>query len=351
MSRTVTLDELLVGVQPLCAPITVPVVDLYAGVGGFRTGCVQAGHTVKIAVDSWPSALQWHSRNHPDTAHYGFSLPDPRLLSRRPEPGTLYHLHGSPPCQLLSQACGNQVRNDQWDDGLENVRYFLDLARERKPASFSMEEVANKQVLNFLDEYMKLYPEFMDYAIINMSNYGVPQARVRVIAGSPWLIQRLCDTKHAQPKVRVRDACKTVPKNAAGIKGQRGTKGHKNNDLKSASCPVFKKPSNKLDMDRRAIRGGLAAPSPTVCCTNMLRWAGPGGHTVRCLTLHEHATIQSFPDHYRFPTDDRKTAQRLVGNSVPPKFAQHFMSNYRLPLHLQHLPPAVFPPRPPSPSV
>ena len=44
-------------------------IDLFAGAGGFSTGAAMAGAHVLWAANHWPTAVEWHRRNHPDTAH------------------------------------------------------------------------------------------------------------------------------------------------------------------------------------------------------------------------------------------------------------------------------------------
>lgn len=44
-------------------------IDLFAGAGGFSTGAVAAGCTVAWAANHWPTAVQWHTANHPHTVH------------------------------------------------------------------------------------------------------------------------------------------------------------------------------------------------------------------------------------------------------------------------------------------
>lgn len=349
MPRTVSLFDLFD--PPAFGPPTkVPIIDLYAGVGGFSTGATAAGHTVRIAVDAWTEAVRWHMANHPNTQHHTYWLPDDRLISKLPPSRTRHHIHGSPPCQLLSIAYHTQEHKDRWDEGLENIRYYLDLIRDREPASFSMEQVANEVVLRLLDEYMERFPGWLDYEVVKMQQYGVPQKRKRVIAGSPWLIERLRERRQVFGAPRARDACKTIPREATGIKGMRATKGHGYISKPNATNPAFKKKNNNVDMDRRALRGGLAVPAPTVVAGNRLRWTKGGGHTIRSLTTREHADYQTFPPGYQFP-DCLGTSQKLCGNSVPPLFAKVLMSNYRLPLDRHNWPHAVFPSRPASPSL
>lgn len=346
-ARTVTLLELAAGVKKRCPKTTVPIVDLYAGVGGFSTGARAAGHRIAIAVDGWDTAVHWHAQNHPETDHYLFWLPNARMDALLPAPDTQWHLHGSPPCQLLSKAHGQDVRSDKWDEGLENVRFYLELARTRRPASFSMEQVANPVVIRLMDEYKERYPNWVEYEVVDMSEYGVPQARKRLIAGSVWLIRSLRDKKRTMAPRAIRDACTdTMPENAIGAVSAGGNKG----PTQRNTGPAFQKYEKRRGYIERCKKEGICAPSPTVLASNLLTWVGPGGTFLRCLSFREHANVQTFPATYKFP-DNCKTAQKLCGNSVPPDFAHVLMSDYRLPEHLHDLPLAVFPARPRSPSL
>jgi len=214
-----------------------------------------------------------------------------------------------------------------------------------------MEQVPNGVVLRLLDKYASETPKWLDYEVVCMAQYGVPQHRKRVIAGSPWLVEKLRDGRQVLGEPRVKDAVRTMPKEAVGMKGHYANQGVGKMKKASAANPVFKKPVKQVELLRRVHRGGVVGPAPTVQAGNTLRWTGEAGHTIRYLTTQEHATLQTFPPHYKFPYDTPRVAQKLCGNSVPPLFAKVLMSQYRLPVPLNHIPDAHFPARPPSPSL
>jgi DNA (cytosine-5)-methyltransferase 1 len=54
--------------------MTLYIIDLFCGAGGFSFGASQAGAKVAIAVDSWDKALQVHQDNHPKTVHLNMEL-------------------------------------------------------------------------------------------------------------------------------------------------------------------------------------------------------------------------------------------------------------------------------------
>lgn len=348
--RTATLEETLGSAVAFGPETVVPVVDLYAGIGGFSEGAMLAGHEVRVVVDCDGEAMQWHEANHPHAQHYTYALPDPRLLARLPAPGSRYHLHGSPPCTFLSKACRtDHLERDR--RGVQAVRHYLELARSLDPASFSLEQVENAAVLGVLTEFAARFPGWLDFEVVRMEQYGVPQSRKRIIAGSPWLIERLRSARDTFAAPRARGAFQNVPPGAVGLKGSATNRSRRYVQRgPSRQLPAFHRRNRPLAMASRQKRGGLAAPAPTVLANSSLQWTREGGFTLCALTLREHADLQTFPRAYVFP-GDRKLAQRLVGNAVPPAFAKLLMSGYRLPVERDGFPVPVWPKRPPSPSL
>lgn len=343
--RTVTLSDFINGKTSVTPPLRVPVVDLFCGAGGFSCGAALAGHTVRLAVDSDDTALEWHKKNHPQADHYAYSLPDDRLLAQLPAPDTMWHFHGSPPCQLLSQAAGGGQRKDRWDEGLANIRFYINLVLERRPASWTMEQVPNDVVLGLLEAYRARHPEVVDYTVVNMQHFGVPQARKRVIAGSPWIVKRILDLRDPMQAPRVIDFCHGRPKGAVGLKGTSTSQGSKKNPLRKKA---FHRPSRLIPRERRVKKSGVCGPAPTVTALSTLRWTDDQLDTIRMLSVREEAQLQTFPDSYKFP-DRGKEGHRMVGNSIPPMFVERLLFNYRLPAsHPAVGNPAVFPPPAPA---
>lgn len=77
-------------------------IDLFAGAGGFSTGAAMAGCQVLWAANHWPTAVEWHAANHPDTRH---ACQDLQQADFRDAPAHDILL-ASPACQGHSKARG-----------------------------------------------------------------------------------------------------------------------------------------------------------------------------------------------------------------------------------------------------
>ena len=158
----------------------VAVIDLFCGMGGFSQGAIEAGAKVVLAVDLWAEALLVHAKNHPDTPikrmtlgeKYHFSL-FKREVDKWRKLGYHVHIHGSPPCQALSNASS---RNPE--EGMPLVIWFLECVKYANPDSWSMENVVPVR---------KRLPEGTPSVILNSADFGVAQTRRRCFAGEGWV--------------------------------------------------------------------------------------------------------------------------------------------------------------------
>ena len=91
--------------------------------------------------------------------------------------GYHFHLHGSPPCQAIS----NASRRDA-SEGMQLVMHFLELVDNLEPDSWSMENVPPMK---------KLLPSYVPATIINSAELGIPQQRRRCFAGEGWVVTKL----------------------------------------------------------------------------------------------------------------------------------------------------------------
>lgn len=328
-ARTQVTLEALWSARARMGPIEhVDVVDLFCGAGGFTEGARRCGHRVVLAVDSDPVALKAHAANHSDVRHERLTLPDPQLHALLPPPHVCWHAHGSPPCTKLSVAGGTNRSSEDRVAGMRLVVWFLDFVAAATCASWSLEQVAQEDVLAELEARRRADPSRYAYEVVRMDHYGVPQTRKRVIAGSPWLISRMRDRAEPLSVPRIADVLPHFPANAVGIKGRRYTLGHR---WAKVWAKAFNKAENKVPLERRIKKGGLRAPAPTLICSAPHRWADAAGNTVACLTVREHAVLQTLGANYVLPCT-YNDAVRLIGNCIPPLFVERIMAAYRRPV-------------------
>lgn len=107
--------------------------DLFAGAGGMSTGLMSAatarGESVNlVAVNHWPTAVETHTKNHPQVRHYCAPVEtlDPRVAIPG---GKLDLLIAAPECTHHSTARGGKPINDQSRASAWHILRWVELIR------------------------------------------------------------------------------------------------------------------------------------------------------------------------------------------------------------------------------
>ena len=271
------------------------VVDLFCGMGGFSEGAKLAGFDVVLAVDCWAEALKVHASNHPHARHENITFNDGGAgsieavseLIRTVVDGRPFHLHGSPPCQELSQA------NPNGDPlkGLVLVDWFLDLVKELNPDSWSMEQV--KPVIKYLPAWVKVQ-------VLNAVDFGVAQTRERAYAGHGWAANRI------EKRISVIEA---LPHITVGPRIFLNTVGSSISKNKQAvtSERIVQEPSKTIKNTRPTLRNQDQRGEYK---------------KVRSLTLEECLVLQGFASSYEMGAARLKRDKwTMIGNAVCPPVA------------------------------
>lgn len=319
------------------------VVDLFCSVGGVSIGASQLGHRVVLAVDFDQSRLDVHACNHPFARHECMKVgPETqnRLIAMIDAvvPHDQRHrlwIHLSPPCQGQSQmrALGKRkasnvdvAHRDEIKQhkqmGLDLVSWCLDFVCMLQPAQFSIEEVSDTKgcVKRLMAETRAKHRSFFDFDNFDMSLYGVPQTRSRLICGRPETIRRLrLDNSLKVSKRRGVEDVMRIPEGARFVQGL-------------ISRPLSPEKVHAVAGNPGKYTDGMVdlfephLPSPT-CGSRPFTWiADHPYHRIRLMSPGEIGALCTFPPNFRWPA--AATVQLKYdgyGNAVPPLFVQKLM--------------------------
>jgi DNA (cytosine-5)-methyltransferase 1 len=322
-------------------------IDLFCGAGGLHLGFEQAGYELDLCIDNNNLVEKTHKRNFP---HILIINRDIKEISsdkiRDYVNGEIDIIIGGPPCQGFStigkRVSSNPDKRIQHDPRNELVVAYARLIRELRPKFIVMENVkgiltmSNGSYLQIVLSELKHAGYNVDYRLINMADYGVPQIRERVIVlgnrmglpvifpspdhsdnpsnGLPnwnncWKVIRDLESYGDMPEfnhVALKHTPKIIERYKLIPEGGR---------LPEDSLPPELYRKNFGNTYKRLSR---TKPALTMVPGND---AFPIHPTLnRSLTVREAARIQTFPDSMIFEGNRRQQGHQ-VGNAVPPMFS------------------------------
>jgi DNA (cytosine-5)-methyltransferase 1 len=336
--------------------------DVFSGCGGLSLGLRRGGLSVRVAVDNEPAVKATYARNHAKT-HLIIAdvreVSGKRLLKKIPG-GKLHVLAGCAPCQGFSSLTHKQKREDPRN---ELVLEMARLVEETNPEIVVMENVPGLAARGraLLDEFIRRLRALGYYAnwdILQMADFGVPQNRRRlVLAAGKGFFVALPQPTHARiPEgqmkkwISVRQAIGEfgAPRKfgeALKTGGPQSVNWHVVRDLEEITRKRLKAaiPGKTWKLVPEALRpkchqgdyGGFTnvyqrmtweqlSVTMTGGCTVPAK--GRFGHPDRrrtTISVREAATLQTFPKKYRFVHDGIDKVCDMIGNAVPPTFAEH----------------------------
>lgn len=299
------------------------IISLFSGAGGLDLGLERAGHSVIWANDCDPDAVATYRRN------FGERI-DPRPIQEIPDSAfpVADAVVGGFPCQGFSLA--NRLRTPED----ERNHLFVQFARVLglvKPAYFIAENVRGILSLGGGKVAAEVLTTFRrcGYRVVvsplNAADFGVPQARVRVIfLGTRNDLPASATLAFPRPTHARADQL---------VDGRRpwATIGEALEDLPEPDAPhdLFNHVCSNYKVTNRNFTGHRWTdpnkPSPTI----LARGNGGGGvcaiqhpRNHRRLSVRESAVVQTFPMGFVFE-GRLNSMYRQVGNAVPPRLAEH----------------------------
>jgi DNA (cytosine-5)-methyltransferase 1 len=339
--------------------------DLFSGAGGLSLGFLMAGGQPHGSVDMDEDSIKTFSANFP-MANFNHSKSienwKPTKIERKVDV-----VMGGPPCQGFSLARGTRFVDDPRNS---LYKHFVRVVSEIRPKWIVMENVegilsigSGSILQQILEDFAEVGYE-LEFRVVNMAAYGVPQSRRRAIfvghrAGARFNWPEETHTK------KLEDPSETL----FGTRPKFLSVNEALGDLNLTFGEYFahransqmRGPRNRIANEQPAftlrVRGDEFAiceypatasfipehrveePISQVQAKNLFQevmqlqpeWASTPLRTVkrssrkpvvgsRYLTVREQARLQSFPDWFFF-AGNRVSQARQIGNAVPPLFA------------------------------
>lgn len=335
-------------------------IDLFSGVGGLSEGLRQARFKSKMAFEIDELASKAYKLNHPGTRviTQDIRTVDTTKVKKDLKEQTIHLLAGCPPCQGFSSIRrlnrATPVEDTRNDLILEYVRFVQELM----PYTFMMENVPG---LALSADFLRAVGKFktlgysVDYKVVNVRNYGVPQNRKRlVMVGSR--LGPITVAKPIEEKKNVRDAIGALPSPENSKDDLHKIFPHHTERIMTLIHDIPHDGGSRKDLGESRqlachqkenigfndVYGRLAwndySTTITGGCLNPSKGRFLHPEQDRCISAREAALLQTFPEDYKFPTDIATSRIALmIGNALPPRFCKVQAEHIREHL-LKHLP-------------
>ncbi len=332
-------------------------VDFFCSGGGMSSGMQKAGVKILAGIDYDVTCKDTYEKNikgaefiHADAFEYKETELEKRLNLKKNDDNLI--LIGCSPCQYWSIINTDRTKSSRSKSLLIVFRRFVEYFNPGYGIVENVPGVLRRKDESGLDDF-KTWLENQGYKVHcdvhNVSDYGVPQSRKRLtLIANRITNDELEPIKHIGKKLTVYDVIgehNGFPKVEAGNKDEtefnhtvaglkqinidRLNLTHKdggsriayaNNELLVPNCHKndttnFKDTYGRMWWHRQ---------SPTITTKFFSISNGRFAHPEenRAISIREGATLQTFPKNYIFKTTSVANTARMIGNAVPPKYAE-----------------------------
>ena len=309
-------------------------IDIFSGAGGLSQGLIQAGFTPELCIDNNLDSCKTLTKNHPNLPVVNSKIQNFNFSKFKNKVDVVV---GGSPCQSFSYAgLGKGLLDSNGHALLEFIKIIFLI----RPKIFIIENVKGllshdkgttlQHIINLLSKD-QIYN--IEFELINMFDYGIPQKRVRF-----FIVGSLKSAKFPKffplPKNYKKQGLRDVLTNVPISKGARYSIHKKKlfQKIPEGGCWVnlsVEEQKNYLGKSffseggKRGIlrRLSMSEPSLTLLCSPSQK------QTERChpseerpLTIREYARIQTFKDDYHF-YGSLTSQYRQIGNAIPVFFS------------------------------
>lgn len=325
------------------------VVSLFAGCGGLDLGFTQAGFRTIWANEYDKTVWETYEYNHPNVQLDKKSIID----APSKEIPNAHGIIGGPPCQSWSLA--GTMRGSKDPRG-QLFWEYIRVLRDKRPLFFLVENVPGIVSRTHKADFARLLTKFYDigydinYSVLNVKNYGVPQERIRVIIvgylkeiGKRFLFPPITHTNQSlrqPPLIRQKTGMQQIQtlKDAIGDLPEpipAREKNYTNGDILKIPnheymiggfSTIYMSRNRKKEWDEPSYTiqaGGRHAPlypeSNKMIQLGKDEWKFDENtkYPYRRLSVRECARVQTFPDDFIFRYKGLSDAYKMVGNAVP----------------------------------
>jgi DNA (cytosine-5)-methyltransferase 1 len=332
-------------------------IDFFCSGGGMSYGMQQAGINILAGIDIDKTCEETYKSNIKDADFIlanVFELKESelkkRLLLKKNDDNLI--LIGCSPCQFWSIINTDKEKSKRSKDLLREFHRFVEYFMPGYVVVENVPGVLRRKEESGLEDFIKWLKNngyTVHFSVHEVSEYGVPQHRQRFT-----LIANRVTGKEIEPEKKQRE--KLTVRDVLGEKNgfPRVEAGHKDNTpfkhtvagleeinirrlelteknggtrLVYADNPKLAPEchqDNKTNFKDTYGRMWWDKPSPTITTKFFSISNGRFAHPEenRAISLREGAVLQSFPKDYIFKTTSIANTARIIGNAVPPKYAE-----------------------------
>ena len=321
-------------------------VDLFCGCGGMTEGLRQAGFNVIAGIELDDNAALAYEMNHKDTSYLFHD--DIRNVSTHDivkllKGGPLHLLAACPPCQGFSSMRRKNKKGAISDPRNKLIHEFYRFVEELRPVTIMLENVP---ALIEYDDFKQVARKLIqlgyeiDYKVVNVAKYGVPQRRKRLVLlgsllgsvqiepGKSHLVTVRTTIENLEDPITTSDPVhKIYPKHTDKVQRKIELTPHNGGSRSDLPDEYALECHKQPGIGFRDVYGRLrwddVSSTITGGCLNPSK--GRFLHPVenRTITAREAALLQTFPINYMFPLNISRGALALmIGNALPPEFCK-----------------------------